>query len=223
MEILDLGCGWGSLSLWLAERYPSARVLAVSNSSVAARVHPARARRGRTSRWSPPTPTSSTPTAASTASSRSRCSSTCGTARRCSARVAAWLEPGGKLFVHVFSHRELRLPLRRRRGWRGTSSPAGLMPSHDLLLEFQRDLAVERALAVDGTHYARTAEAWVEQFDAHADEILAILARVYGRRKAPAGAPAGAIFFMACAELWGYRGGGEWGVSHYLLSGRRAG
>ena len=204
----------------MAQRYPHARVLAVSNSSLQREFIKARAPRQ---------------VEVVTADAN-----VFDTARRFDrvvsvemfehmrnyeallARVASLLEPGGRLFVHVFSHREFAYP------YDGTWMArhfftAGLMPSHDLLLEFQRDLQLRDRWLVDGSHYARTAEAWVDRFDANADQILDVLARVYGPRRARLWRTRWRIFFLACAELWGYRGGSEWGVSHYLLSGRRTG
>ena len=123
MEILDLGCGWGSLSLWLAERYPGARGRSrVSNSRAAARVHRGARRRGCRSRR-PPTSTTSRPSGRFDRVVSIEMFEHMRNYEALLARVASLLEPGGRLFVHVFSHREFAYPLRRHAGWRGASSP----------------------------------------------------------------------------------------------------
>jgi cyclopropane-fatty-acyl-phospholipid synthase len=128
-------------------------------------------------------------------------------------RIAGWLAPGGALFVHVFAHRRHAYPFEDAGAsdWMAREFfTGGLMPSVDLLREFQDDLAIMDEWWLDGSHYARTAEAWYGNLMAHraeAAELLAGRARVERWR----------VFFLACAELFGFRGGREWGVAHYLL------
>jgi cyclopropane-fatty-acyl-phospholipid synthase len=134
-------------------------------------------------------------------------------------RIASWLRPDGRLFVHVFTHRRYAYPYTT--SWMARRFfTAGTMPSHDLLLEFQHDLALVEQWAVPGTHYARTSEAWLEQIDARRERILPVLAATYGPEQAERWLRYWRIFFMACAEMWGFRGGEEWQVSHYLFERR---
>ena len=130
-------------------------------------------------------------------------------------RVAGLLEPDGHLFAHVFCHRALAYPYDE--GWMARKFfTGGTMPSADLLPGFDRDLRLVQGWLVDGTHYARTAEAWLERLRAHEDAIGGRFGRAFlGEWR---------VFFLACAELWGYRGGSEWLVAHYLFEqcGRRS-
>jgi len=209
MRILDLGCGWGSLTLWLAKRYPNAQITAVSNS--------------RTQReWIASHRASNVEVITADANRLDL------SPRRFDrimsiemlehmrnydtllGRVSSWLEDDGRMFVHVFTHRELAYPYDD--GWMTRKFfTAGTMPSHDLLPRF---LDVEEEWVVGGDHYARTAEAWLDNMDANRDEIVDALGSrsSYNEWR---------VFFLACAELWGYRGGREWQVSHYRFSKRR--
>jgi len=218
MELLDLGCGWGSLTFWLAERYPGCRILAVSNSRTQRAFIERQARERHLS-------TIEVVTAdANVFDVEQRFDRVVSVemlehARNYEAlldRIAGWLEPGGKLFVHVFSHRDLAYAYES--GWMAKHFfTAGTMPSHDLIPHFAEKLELEEQWAVSGLHYARTAEAWHERTDDARGEVLEVLSRTYGS-DAGRRLRMWRIFFMACAELWGYRSGSEWGVSHYRFA-----
>ena len=221
-SILELGCGWGSLTLWMAEHYPRSTITAVSNSAPQREHILARCRELGLANVR--VVTCDVERLELPAEGFDRCVSVemfehvrnHATLMR---RMQGWLRPGGLLFVHVFAHRELMYPFETSGddNWMGRHFfTGGVMPSADLLVFFQDHLRLRERWLLDGTHYQRTAEHWLARHDARRDEVLAVLRDAYGDA-APLWNQRWRMFWMACAELFGFRGGQEWGVAHYLF------
>jgi cation-transporting P-type ATPase 13A2 len=132
------------------------------------------------------------------------------------AKGARALKPRGKLFVHIFEHKEA--PYDFDEGWMSTHFfTGGTMPSADLLHFFQDDLTLEQQWWVSGKHYAKTSEDWLTKMNASKTEIWPYLEETYGKEKTAMWFYRWQIFYMACAELLAYEGGDTWGICHYLF------
>jgi len=139
------------------------------------------------------------------------------------ARIRHWLANDGRFFAHIFAHRHFAYPYEAHdeSDWMARHFfTGGMMPSHDLFLRLQDDLVVDHHWRFDGTHYQRTAEVWLQNFDRNRAAIDPLLADVYGRDEVTRWAGRWRVFFMACAEMFAFRGGQEWGVSHYRFRRR---
>mgnify|MGYP002147158355 CR=1 FL=1 len=222
-RILELGCGWGSLTLWMAERYPNARITAVSNSAPQREHIEARCRERGFANVTVLTHDANT--LELPAASFDRCVSVemfehMRNYQTLLARIASWLAPGGKLFVHVFCHKDLMYPFEvdGDDNWMGRYFfTGGLMPAADTLLHFQRDVVLEETWRLSGRHYARTANLWLANHDARAEAVQAVLRNAYGEHAATWN-QRWRMFWMACAELFGYADGQEWLVAHYRFA-----
>ncbi len=220
-DILELGCGWGSLSLWMAEVYPNARITSVSNSASQKAFIDGQAKSRGLGNLQVVTADMND---FATASRFDRVVSVemfehMANWRNLLAKVRGWLNPEGRLFLHVFSHRTTpyRFNADDPTDWIAQHFfTGGLMPSHELVRQFDDLFTVEQDWRWSGGHYARTAEDWLKNFDEHAGEIGRVLRQVYGA-DARLWARRWRLFFLATAGLFGHAGGGEWGVSHYRL------
>ncbi|NIO15487.1 MAG: methyltransferase domain-containing protein [Deltaproteobacteria bacterium] len=220
MDILELGCGWGALTLWMAEMYPSSRVTALSNSASQREFIEGRCRELGIGNVRVVTADMND---FQTGETFDRVVSVemfehMRNYRELMRRISTWMRPGAYLFVHLFCHR-LHAYTFEGEGddnWMGNHFfTGGIMPSDGLLLNFQEHLALEEHWRMWGEHYRRTAEDWLANLDGGKDAIMPVLEATYGKGEASRWFHRWRIFFIACAELWGFRGGREWLVSHY--------
>lgn len=220
-SILELGCGWGSLSLWMARRYPSARIVAVSNSKSQRQYIAARAALEDLANIDIVTADMN---AFAPRGTFDRVVSVemfehIANWRALLERARGWLAPQGRLFIHVFSH--CRSPYafehRDKADWIARHFfTGGVMPSHDLIRHFADLFTVEAEWRWDGSHYARTLLDWLDNFDRNEEQINPILRSVYGV-DAKLWKRRWRLFFLASAGLFGFRDGREWHVSQYRL------
>lgn len=225
MEVLDLGCGWGSLSLWVAETYPRCRVTALSNSTGQRQFIEARAAARGLNNIRVITANMADYVGGDTFD---RIMSVemfehMRNYETLLGRIATWLRPTSKMFVHIFCHREMAYAFDGTvdNDWMARHFfTDGLMPSYDLLGHFDRDLVISKRWQVGGQHYARTCQDWLKNLDSNRARLLDLFTQTTDRVSAQLMLQRWRMFFMACAELFRYGGGTEWFVGHYLFEPR---
>ena len=226
MNILELGCGWGSLSLWMAEHYPNAKITVVSNSN-SQREHIER-------------------TAVNLGIERNLKVVTCDindfetvqsfdrivsvemfehvrNHRKLMNRISNWLKPDGKLFVHIFCHRELTYKFQNEgeSDWMSRYFfSGGIMPGEDLLTRYDEDLELANKWIWNGKHYQKTCEAWHTNMIRNREKIMPILETTYGKKEGVHWFNRWRMFYLSCSELFGYKDGNEWYVAHYLFKNK---
>ena len=232
-EILELGCGWGSLSFWMAERYPRSRITAISNSTAQRRFIEAEASARRLPNLRVITADVNHLNHAEFGREDLRFDRVVSVEmfehmwnyEQLLARIARWLRPEGKLFVHIFCHRRQAYSFESDgdANWMGRYFfSGGIMPSAELLPRFNRDLSVTRSWRWSGLHYQRTADAWLAKLDGCDGLARRILGSVHGEANARRWLQRWRMFFLAVSELFGFADGKEWFVSHYLFERAKA-
>jgi len=221
--VLDLGCGWGSFSLWAAQKFPQSQFLGVSNSAPQrlfieseAKLRGLRNLRIITADMN-------------TFDTQERFDRIVSVEMLEHMRnygplfkkISNWMKPDARFFVHIFAHRDLAYPFidQGAGSWMARYFfSGGQMPSRNLFSFFQDDLKLSSQWTVSGKHYQKTCEAWLKKMDAAQEHIMPLFEETYGRRNALRWWVYWRVFFMACAELFGFRGGTEWAVEHYLFT-----
>jgi cyclopropane-fatty-acyl-phospholipid synthase len=221
-DVLELGCGWGSLSLYMAKKYPGSRFTVISNSRTQKIYIDEQALHRGINNLTVMTVNINdlkldkvfdrVVSVEMFEHMRNY--------QKLMKLVADHLKTDGKLFVHIFSHKDFayKFEVVDETDWMSKYFfTGGIMPSDDLLLYFNEELSIRQHWHVSGTHYSKTSEAWLQNMDNHKKEILPLFEETYGKDQAMKWWVYWRIFYMACAELWGYNGGEEWIVSHYLF------
>lgn len=219
-EILELGCGWGTLCLYAAEKYPSSRITAISNSRSQIEYIKARAEEKGLDNLLVRT-ADINDFEAGQKYDRVVSVEMFEHMRNYEAlmkKVTSFIKPGGKLFVHIFSHRShpFLYENRSERDWMTRYFfLGGTMPSQDLLHYFTGALHLEKQWALSGIHYQKTLEAWLQKMDRQKNVIMPLFHETYGPEEAEKWWNYWRLFFLSCAEFFGFRGGNEWFISHY--------
>jgi len=220
-HILELGCGWGSLSLWMARTLPNAQITSVSNSASQGAFIRARAAAEGLGNLTVVTADMNDfhPEGAFDRVVSVEMFEHMANWRALLTRVRGWLQPDGRLFIHIFTHKTgpYRFDVEDEADWIAQHFFAGgVMPSHNLMRQFPDLFEVEQDWRWSGAHYEKTALHWLENYDRNVEKIRPVLRAVYGD-KAVLWHRRWRLFFLATAGLFGHRGGQEWGVSHYRL------
>ncbi len=226
MEILDLGCGWGSLTLWIARQYPNCKIHSVSNSAGQKAFIDKRCQELGLNNV---TVLTADMNEYSAAQAYDRILSIemfehMRNYQKLLSKISTWLKEDGKLFVHIFCHKKASyfFETEGKNNWMARNFfTGGIMPSKDLLFNFQDDLKIETSWVIDGQNYEKTCRAWIDKLYRNRKQVEQLFANVYGNDQKKNWFHRWRLFFLACAELFGFDSGKEWYVSHYLFKKSR--
>ena len=223
LSVLELGCGWGSLTLYMASKFPNSQIVGVSNSATQREYILREAKQRKLNNVRVITQDMND---FSINDKFDRVVSVemfehMRNYAKLLEKIAGFLNDNGKLFVHIFTHREFAYLYQEKdeSDWIAKYFfTGGIMPSDDLLLHFQDHFKIEEHWQVNGAHYQKTSEEWLKNMDKNKNKIMPILQETYGKNQATKWWVYWRVFFMSCAELWGYKNGTEWIVSHYRFT-----
>ena len=226
-DILELGCGWGSLSLYMAKKYPQSSITAVSNSKTQKIYIDEQAQLRGIKNLTIITVNINDFTIEK---KFDRVVSVemfehMRNYQKLMHKIADCLKINGKLFVHIFTHKNFayKFEVLDETDWMSKYFfTGGIMPSDDLLLYFNEHLSIEKHWHVSGLHYSKTSESWLQNMDKNKSQIMPLFESTYGKDQAVKWWVYWRLFYMACAELWGYNNGEEWIVSHYLFTKKQS-
>ena len=221
-DILELGCGWGSLTLYMAAHFPKSKITAVSNSNDQRQFIEERCRQLKLENISVITADMNDFNAEGLFDRvvSIEMFEHMRNYEKLLGRVNTWLKKEGKLFVHIFSHQKVAYPFEDKddADWMAREFfSGGQMPSHRLLMSFPEQMKIEKDWRVSGIHYEKTSLAWLQKMDKNKAEVIELFKKTYGEEDANSWFQRWRIFFMSCEVLFGYNHGSEWGVSHYLF------
>ena len=221
--VLELGCGWGSLSLFMAAKYPQSKFTVVSNSRTQKIYIDEEARKRNVNNLTVITVNINDfkPEQIYDRVVSVEMFEHMRNYQKLMHLVSSALKSEGKLFVHIFTHKEYayKFEVIDESNWMSKYFfTGGIMPSDDLLLYFNEHLNIEKHWHVSGVHYAKTSEAWLKNMDSHKAQIMPLFEKTYGKDQAVKWWVYWRLFYLACAELWAYNKGEEWIVSHYLFN-----
>ena len=226
-RILELGCGWGSLTLWMAEKYPRSKITAISNSSTQKSYIDHLCRESGFDNVTVITADVNNLELESAQFDRVisiEMFEHMRNYRQLFERISNWLTSDGKLFIHIFAHRNVMYPfdVKSEQDWMSKYFfTGGLMPSIDTLLHFQEQLKIESRWLINGQHYQKTCNHWLEKTDKNKERIIDAFKENYTEKEAKLWFHRWRIFYMSCAELFGLDNGRQWLVAHYLFSNSR--
>lgn len=226
-DILELGCGWGSLSLYMAKKYPQSSITALSNSKTQKIYIDEQAQLRGIKNLTIITVNINDFTIEK---KFDRVVSVemfehMRNYQKLMHKIADCLKINGKLFVHIFTHKNFayKFEVLDETDWMSKYFfTGGIMPSDDLLLYFNEHLSIEKHWHVSGLHYSKTSESWLQNMDKNKSQIIPLFESTYGKDQAVKWWVYWRLFYMACAELWGYNNGEEWIVSHYLFTKKQS-